>query len=93
ITVCSSTGKYVIAEGDLNGRIGHRNAQNAPLARHSADPIVNTRGRWILRLCNDCNLTVVNGTVKEDSAVGAFTSSQPLGRTVIDFALVSNALV
>ncbi|KAF7355917.1 hypothetical protein MVEN_00920700 [Mycena venus] len=93
VTVCTATTKYVVVEGDLNGRIGDKTSKDSVLGRYSLDPVVNTRGRWILRLCNDCGLTVVNGTVKEESFPGAFTSFQPLGRTVIDFALVSNALV
>ncbi|KAF7354570.1 Reverse transcriptase domain-containing protein [Mycena sanguinolenta] len=93
VTLCSATSKYVVVEGDLNGRVGDKTPAGAPLGRCSLDPVVNTRGRWILRLCKDCGLTIVNGTVKEEAFPGAFTSFQPLGRTVIDFALVSNALV
>jgi exonuclease III len=93
VTICTATGKYVVVEGDLNGRIGHKATKDSILGRYSADPVVNTRGRRIIRLCSDCGLTVVNGTVKEDSFPSAFTSTQPLGQTVIDFSLVSNALV
>ncbi|KAJ7680742.1 hypothetical protein DFH06DRAFT_911272, partial [Mycena polygramma] len=90
VTACSfCLDKPLLAAGDINGRIGDRIPRGAALSRNSHDPIVNTRGRWLLRVCADNRLTILNGTVKESSSPGAFTSFQPLGSTVIDFVIVS----
>ncbi|KAJ7892283.1 hypothetical protein B0H14DRAFT_2271038, partial [Mycena olivaceomarginata] len=78
---------------DTNSRTGERIPTGALLARSSADTVVNTRGRWLLRLCSDTAMTILNGTTKESSSRGAFTSFQPLGSSVIDYCFVSAGLV
>ncbi|KAJ7666022.1 hypothetical protein DFH06DRAFT_923230, partial [Mycena polygramma] len=94
VTACSLCfDKPLLAAGDLNGRIGDRIPRGAVLPRTSRDPIVNTRGRWLLRVCADNKLTILNGTAKELSSPGAFTSFQALGSTVIDFVMVSPGLL
>ncbi|KAJ7137431.1 hypothetical protein C8R43DRAFT_831030, partial [Mycena crocata] len=94
VTACSlSFQKPLLGMGDINGRIGDRAPRSSPLARFSLDKTVNTRGRWLLRLCSDTGLVILNGTTKEDSSPGAFTSIQALGSTVIDFVFASPALL
>ncbi|KAJ7699695.1 hypothetical protein B0H14DRAFT_3174019 [Mycena olivaceomarginata] len=86
--------KIKVAEaGDTNSRIGDRIPTGALLARSSADPVLNSRGRWMLRLCSDTAMTILNGTTKESLGRGAFTSFQPLGSSVIDYCFVSAGLV
>ncbi|KAK7017640.1 hypothetical protein R3P38DRAFT_3559743 [Favolaschia claudopus] len=86
-------GKPVLLKGDINGRVGNRIPAGALLARVSSDPIVNSRGRWLLRLCSDCSMTILNGTTKEGMGTGVFTSFQPLGCSVIDYCAVSPGLI
>ncbi|KAJ7206244.1 hypothetical protein GGX14DRAFT_306146, partial [Mycena pura] len=94
MTVCSlSPDKPLLAAGDTNSRIGNRVPRGSALARNSSDKVVNTRGRWLLRVCADLGLTILNGTEKEACRPGAFTSFQPVGSTVIDFVIVSSGLL
>ncbi|KAJ7165535.1 hypothetical protein C8R43DRAFT_860700, partial [Mycena crocata] len=94
VTACSlSFAKPLLGMGDINGRIGDRATRTALLGRLSMDKTVNTRGRWLLRLCSDNGLTILNGTSKEESSPGAFTSIQALGSTVIDFVFASPGLL
>ncbi|KAJ7503254.1 hypothetical protein B0H11DRAFT_1711082, partial [Mycena galericulata] len=81
------------AGGDTNARTGSRMPAGALLARASSDGVVNTRGRWLLRLCSDSGLTILNGTTKESAKTGAFTSFQPLGASVIDYCFASAGLI
>jgi exonuclease III len=85
--------KPLMVGGDINARVGERIPTGAVLARSSSDPVVNTRGRWLLRLCSDTAMTILNGTTKESSNRGAFTSFQPLGSSVIDYCFVSARLI
>ncbi|KAJ6481962.1 hypothetical protein C8R45DRAFT_1151220 [Mycena sanguinolenta] len=85
--------KPMMFHGDTNSRMGHRIPSGALLVRASSDTVVNSRGRWLLRLCSDTSLTILNGTVKESSVRGAFTSFQPLGSSVIDYCFVSEGLI
>ncbi|KAJ6508452.1 hypothetical protein C8R45DRAFT_766236, partial [Mycena sanguinolenta] len=85
--------KPLMFHGDTNCRTGNRIPTGAILARASCDTVLNTRGRWLLRLCSDTSLTILNGTTKECAGRGAFTSFQPLGSSVIDYCLVSAGLI
>ncbi|KAJ7150823.1 hypothetical protein C8R43DRAFT_859536, partial [Mycena crocata] len=94
VTACSlNVDKPLLGMGDINGRIGNRVPRGSTLGRVSLDNTVNTRGRWLIRLCADTGLTILNGTPKEVSSPGAFTSFQPLGSTVIDFVFASPGLL
>ncbi|KAJ7450882.1 hypothetical protein FB451DRAFT_1526877, partial [Mycena latifolia] len=94
VTICSrSLDKPVLGGADINGRTGERIPRGAMLARTSKDGVVNTRGRWLLRLCSDSAMTILNGTTKESAGQGAFTSFQPLGCSVIDYCFVSAGLL
>jgi hypothetical protein len=88
VTVLSALpDKPLMFKGDTNSRTGDRIPTGALLARSSADPVVNSRGRWMLRLCSDTAMTILNGITKESLGRGAFTSFQPLGSSVIVFLL------
>ncbi|KAJ6466974.1 hypothetical protein C8R45DRAFT_773653, partial [Mycena sanguinolenta] len=94
VTACAlSPDKPLLAGGDANARIGDRSPRGSTLARDSEDDVVNTRGRWLLRLCADNRLAILNGTLKESASPGSFTSFQAIGSTVIDFVIVSPGLL
>ncbi|KAJ6530345.1 hypothetical protein DFH09DRAFT_847558, partial [Mycena vulgaris] len=94
VTLCSiCPDKPVLGTGDTNGRIGDRVPRGSTLHRSSRDKTINTRGCWFLRVCSDAGLTILNGTSKELSSPGAFTSIQPLGSTVIDFVFASPGIL
>ncbi|KAJ7197060.1 hypothetical protein C8J57DRAFT_1000181, partial [Mycena rebaudengoi] len=94
VTVCSRClDKPLMAAGDINAHIAELMSRGSTLIRSSLDKVLNTRGRWLLRLCSDNSLIILNGTSKEQDLPGQFTSFQPLGSTVIDFVLVSPGLL
>ncbi|KAJ7613345.1 hypothetical protein DFH06DRAFT_916074, partial [Mycena polygramma] len=94
VPACSlSPDKPLLGAGDMNARIANKTPRGSALARSSRDDVLNTRGRWLLRLCGDLGLTILNGTAKELATPGAFTSFQALGSTVIDFVVVSRGLL
>ncbi|KAJ7936536.1 hypothetical protein B0H13DRAFT_2261804 [Mycena leptocephala] len=64
VTVLSALpDKPLMFKGDTNSRTGDRAPTAALLARTSADPVVNSRGRRLLRLCLDTAMTILNGLV------------------------------
>ncbi|KAJ7851613.1 hypothetical protein B0H14DRAFT_2311673, partial [Mycena olivaceomarginata] len=81
--------KCLAALGDLNGRTRSETAVSARLPRYSADEVLNARGRWILDTCEDNRLEILNGTTYEATSPGQFTSHQPGGEGMIDYALLS----
>ncbi|KAJ7912426.1 hypothetical protein B0H13DRAFT_2327433 [Mycena leptocephala] len=85
--------KPLLTGGDLNARIGERIPSGTLLARTSSDPIINTCGWWLLRLCSDTSMTILNGTTKESNGRSTFTLVQPLGSSVIDYCFVSSGLI
>ncbi|KII93967.1 hypothetical protein PLICRDRAFT_36186 [Plicaturopsis crispa FD-325 SS-3] len=95
VTFCTTNPeKPVLLMGDLNARIGSLTPRRCGLGRSSEDDgVPNTRGRWLLRMCNSARLAILNGTWLEDSSPGAFTSFQTNGCSVIDFAICSSRLL
>ncbi|KAF8071545.1 ribonuclease H-like domain-containing protein, partial [Lyophyllum atratum] len=89
LALCSASAKPLIVLGDFNARTGSLAASNTHLPRTSFDNVVNRRGRELLSAALDLDLTVLNGTEREHSTPGRFTSFQPNGQAVIDYALVS----
>lgn len=61
--------------------------------RFNCDKKVDTHGRKLIRLCRDFNLNIVNGRFGSDQNLGQFTCIKPTGRSVVDYALVSNYLL
>ncbi|PPQ76461.1 hypothetical protein CVT26_012897 [Gymnopilus dilepis] len=92
--------KPVLLMGDLNARTASRQAHHSPLVRSSPDLTCDTRGNWVLQLCDDNDLQILNGSVFDlqgpqlgcgDGA--GWTSFQPLGRSVIDYAIASQDML
>ncbi|KAJ7863648.1 hypothetical protein B0H14DRAFT_3444007 [Mycena olivaceomarginata] len=87
---CSSQRfKCLAALGDLNGRVRDESPPSSSLPCHSADRVLNARGRWIVDACEDNRLEILNGTRYEASSPGAFTSHQPGGEGMVDYTLFS----
>ncbi|KAJ7100125.1 hypothetical protein B0H15DRAFT_509146 [Mycena belliarum] len=88
---CSANrSKAVAGIGDLNSRIGNDAPPSSALKRWSSDDKpTNTRGTWLLNTCEDNRLEILNGTHVEVSSPGAYTSFQPNGNAVVDYALFS----
>ena len=59
--------------------------------RCSEDKIQNVNGKELLELCKAYNLCIMNGR-KTGDHIGNFTSFQPGGNSVIDYAVVSQSL-
>ena len=59
--------------------------------RCSEDKIQNTNGKELLDLCKAYNFCITNGR-KTGDHVGNFTSFQPGGNSVIDYAIISQSL-
>ncbi|KAI3998236.1 hypothetical protein K525DRAFT_275431, partial [Schizophyllum commune Loenen D] len=85
--LASDPDKTVILVGDLNMRTGQLQAgpQPSDFPRVCHDLAIDTRGRAFLRLCDQLDLRIVNGTCLETSTPGALTSFQKHGSTTIDY--------
>ena len=59
---------------------------------HSLDQSVNRYGRSLVNLCISNKLRILNGRVKGD-LLGKFTCYKPNGASVVDYAILSNALI
>ena len=59
---------------------------------HSLDQSVNRYGRSLVNLCISNKLSILNGRVKGD-LLGKFTCYKPNGASVVDYAILSNALI
>ncbi|KAJ7490162.1 hypothetical protein B0H11DRAFT_1692069, partial [Mycena galericulata] len=59
--------------------------------RSSADSACNTRGSWLLETCQDARMSIINGSQYDINTHAHYTSFQPMGSSVIDFAMVSNS--
>lgn len=86
---------YIIM-GDFNCRIGTEDTVeeqvflNSTLEypRTSLDKVLNKRGKVLLEMMENLNLEVCNGRTKSDRP-GSFTFMSPVGKSVIDLALVN----
>ncbi|TFY75202.1 hypothetical protein EWM64_g8810 [Hericium alpestre] len=92
VSSCAASMRPLLVLGDLNACIG-LSSPALGAARRSADHVLNTRGRHLLALCHSALLTVLNGSPTYDcsASCGSFTSFQPLGRVLVDYALLSSA--
>lgn len=95
IALCSASGcsKPIIAVGDLNARTGSRSVASYHLARSSMDPTTTPRGCSLLKHCYYNHIMVLNGTDVECQSPGRYTSFQPNGQAVVDYALVSSTML
>ncbi|KAJ7207232.1 hypothetical protein GGX14DRAFT_297004, partial [Mycena pura] len=80
--------------GDLNSRTQSDCPSSSQLTRVSSDTEpTNQRGAWLLRTCEEGTLDILNGTCFERGAPGGFTSFQPNGKAVVDYALFSRGFL
>ncbi|KAF5379509.1 hypothetical protein D9615_006527 [Tricholomella constricta] len=89
LAMCTVSSKPVIVMGDLNARTASLSGSPLHPRRNSCDGILNTRGRQVLSWAQDFALCILNGTTTEDHTPGRFTSFQPNGQAVVDYAIVS----
>ncbi|KAJ7106407.1 hypothetical protein C8R43DRAFT_906216, partial [Mycena crocata] len=82
--------KFLYGLGDINARIASKKPTTSPLSRISMDETANARGTWFLDLCDDAGVSILNGSSLDVDGTAQFTSFQPMGKSVIDYAFVSN---
>lgn len=80
----------VIALGDANARTGSLSSHPEIYTRSSPDHSICARGRELVKHCASANWQIVNG---RSPASMKFTSYQGNGQAVVDYALVSSALM
>lgn len=78
----------VIGLGDINGRTASRSS-SALVPRVSCDNTRDARGDWFMNMCADLDMIVLNGTSWDVCQPGTWTSFQPMGTAVIDYAWLS----
>ncbi|MES9902847.1 MAG: reverse transcriptase family protein [Sedimenticola sp.] len=61
-----------------------------PLLRHSKDKKTNPHGYFLIEICRNINLFILNGRVGSDKGIGEFTFRN---KSVIDYALASADLL
>ena len=66
---------------------------NMSINRVNADPVVNDYGLKLLRVCNSCDLAVLNGRTGGDRFKGETTFCGRQGESTIDFVLVDNKVI
>ncbi|KAF5387244.1 hypothetical protein D9757_006858 [Collybiopsis confluens] len=83
----------IIIFSDANGRTNSQQPFGS-LARQSPDMAsACPRGKDILKLCSDHNLTILNGVAAFGSSSDKYTSYQPRGCSVIDYAIVDQGML
>ncbi|KAF9061250.1 hypothetical protein BDP27DRAFT_1429190 [Rhodocollybia butyracea] len=91
ITIYAKGVKPTYVLGDLNCRTADLvRAEDSP-PRISLDKVSNSRGKWMLDLCRDNVLELLNGTCYENNTPGQLTSFQPMGSAVVDYVLASKS--
>ncbi|THG92752.1 hypothetical protein EW026_g8259 [Hermanssonia centrifuga] len=92
---CGDMDRQVLLAGDLNARTASAACSPSHLTRASPDdgPITG-HGRFLLQLGGDYDLQILNGSLRQKSCtIPYFTSFQHNGTSVIDYMLVSPALL
>lgn len=82
----------IIVMGDFNGRTASRSGRFSA-ERSSTDLTLNSRGHWILKSCMDFSLHILNGSSAVPGSHDGFTSFQPGGCSVIDYALANDLAI
>jgi hypothetical protein len=89
--------------GDLNARTSHKNSRCSPfpgddddffdneeeIPRSSKDSVLNDCGRCLLNVCEQYDLSIMNGLSTLDSS-DSFTYVSSTGASVIDYFIMSN---
>jgi hypothetical protein len=107
VAFCSALDKPMYFVGDANARTSQGTAGRTTTPRRDSSDTVSTdtAGRWLLGLCREHGLDILNGTVYEGSSAeavyshghgsdkrrGAYTSFQPNGFSVIDYVMVNDS--
>ncbi|KAK0472305.1 hypothetical protein EDD18DRAFT_1232323 [Armillaria luteobubalina] len=85
--------KPLLLLGDCNAHTASLSSLPSILPRYSVDPKSDTRGRWLVDECQANNLAILNGSSYDSSrqsdADDGWTSFQPNGRAVVDYAAIS----
>jgi ribonuclease HI/exonuclease III len=93
IALAYAGGFRILIAGDLNARTGSQtpSAYDPPRVSKDEKP-PSSRGRFLLKLCNDYDLVFVSGAECFGPSSGDFTSFQGSRSTVIDYVICSRAL-
>lgn len=90
ISASAAVPRALLWLGDLNARTASKNTSET-WPRLSSDKVSpSARGRRLLDHCTAEELVILNGTAKEASSPGSFTSHQPTGSSVIDYAIAND---
>ena len=57
--------------------------------RNNKDTFVNNNGNLLINFCKVSNMRIVNGRFGSDKGIGELTFKKPLGRSTIDYCIVS----
>ncbi|PPQ72667.1 hypothetical protein CVT25_007993, partial [Psilocybe cyanescens] len=93
IDYCCTREKGYVVLGDLNSRTASHQAAHSHLERRSPDLVCSSRGNWLLDICDEYMLHIINGTCLEHSTGERWTSYQPNGNSVVDYAIASEELL
>ncbi|KAJ8076058.1 hypothetical protein PM082_022041 [Marasmius tenuissimus] len=92
LQVCaSSPGKNLIVCLDANARTAQLSSSDMH-TRTSKDMMCNPRGRWLIRIAKEMNLTILNGTDLDSNSPGMFTSFHG-GFATVDYIMMSAPLL
>ncbi|KAJ6465244.1 hypothetical protein DFH09DRAFT_1112737 [Mycena vulgaris] len=84
------TGKGVIGIGDINARTAAEGGSDQnPRTSADADKPMTTRGRALVRLCDDHHFEILNGNASLGPKNCGFTSFQPQGDAVVDYVIAN----
>ncbi|PPR04339.1 hypothetical protein CVT24_013418 [Panaeolus cyanescens] len=87
MALLQSIGKPVIVMGDLNARTAGRNAGS--IERFSEDRTITARSRKLLHTIDILCYNILNGQHKYGASNYTYTSHQPNGKSVIDYAIIN----
>ena len=79
----------VLLMGDLNARTRCRGSNGHP--HNSEDTSFSTQGQALLDSCSGLNLVLLNGIHKFGAESQMFTSFQPRGQVVVDYAIANKS--
>ena len=66
---------------------------NIPIERFNEDLTVNKNGKKLIELCEITDLKIINGRIGNDQGKGKFTCYTGMGRSTIDYCLISPDLI
>jgi exonuclease III len=81
--------KPILLLGDLNARTAELGPHDTVRKSADAERPSSSRGRSLIALCEDANMTMLNGISSFGPNNAGFTSHQPRGSAVVDYAIMS----